>query len=88
MDDDEYMLTTVDNPYNPYTHYDEWYEYDTSKGYNSASFLARIAKTSDEMSDADQELAIEEAIDEICRENVLGLYTKAFKPKTTSLTSS
>jgi hypothetical protein len=88
MDNDEYMLTTVDNPYNPYTHYDQWYEYDTSKGYNSASFLARIAKTSDEMSDADQELAIEEAIDEICRENVLGIYTKAFMPKTTSVASS
>jgi hypothetical protein len=88
MDDNEYMLTTIDNPYNPYTHYDEWYEYDTSKGYNSASFLARIAKTSFEMSDADQDLAIQNAIDEICKQNVLGIYTKAMKPTLASVDST
>lgn len=72
----EHMLTTVDNPFNPFTHYKEWNAYDVACGYHTASFLARLTHTSDDMSDADQSLAIELAIDEIVKENVLGLYKK------------
>jgi hypothetical protein len=72
----EHMLTTVDNPWNPFTHFDEWYAWDDIHGYHTPSFLARIVRTSDELSDADQSLAIEQAIDEIVEENVLGLYRK------------
>jgi hypothetical protein len=72
----EHMLTTVDNPFDPFTQFDEWYQFDEAAGYNTCAFLARIVKSSDELSDADQSLAIELAIDEIVRENVLGLYRK------------
>lgn len=71
-----HMLTTIDNPFNPFTHYDEWYAWDASAGYHTPSFLARVVITSDQLSDADQSLAIEEAIDEIVKENVLGIYQK------------
>jgi hypothetical protein len=71
-----YMLTTVDNPFDPFTQFKEWFAYDTGMGYHTASFLARVAQTSDELSEADQHLAIQQAIDEIVRENVLGLYRK------------
>ena len=40
----KYMLTTVDNPYDPFDNFKEWYMYDVQKGYNSSSYLARIAK--------------------------------------------
>lgn len=70
------MLTTIDNPYDPFIQFDEWYAYDEDRGYHSCAFLARIVKTSDELSDADQEDAINSAIDEIVAENVLGLYRK------------
>ena len=76
------MLTTVDNPFNPFTHFDEWYQWDEAAGYHTTSFLARIARTSDDLSEADQELAIDLAIDEIVRENVLGLYRKVEKETT------
>lgn len=76
---DEHMLTTVDNPFNPFTQFDEWYAYDTAAGYHTISFLARIVRTSDSLSDPDQSLAIEQAIDEIVRENVLGVYRKVAK---------
>lgn len=72
----EYMLTTVDNPYNPHTEFDDWNEYDVRSGHNTLAFLARIARTSDELSIPDQELAIDLAIDEIVRENVSGMYVK------------
>ena len=72
----EYMLTTVDNPFNPFTEFDEWLNYDIDAGYNTPSLLARIAKVSDELSEPDQALAIQDAIDEIVRENVSGMFRK------------
>ena len=73
---EEVMLTTLDNPYNPFTQFDEWFEFDTSKGYNTCSYLARITKTSDSLSEADEDAAILLAIDEIVSLNVLGIYLK------------
>ncbi len=73
---DQHMLTTTDNPFDPVTQFKEWYVFDTSRGYNSLSLLARIAHTTDEMGDDVQTFAIEEAIDEIVRENVSGMHTK------------
>lgn len=71
-----YMLTTVDNPFNPFTEFMEWHSFDTSLGYHSAALLARIVASSDELSDADQHAAIQAAIDEIIRENVSGMHCK------------
>lgn len=76
----EYMLTTVDNPFNPHTHFKEWFAYDQKLGYNTLSFLSRIVRTSPELSEKDQELAIQSAIDEIVTENVLGLWRKVAPP--------
>ena len=78
----EFMLTTVDNPWNPFTHYDEWLQFDTEAGYYTLSFLARIVRTSDDLSEADQSLAIDQAIDEIVEFNVLGVYRKIEEPST------
>lgn len=72
----EHMLTTIDNPFDPFTQFDAWHQFDTASGYHTAAFLARIVITSDELSEADQSLAIEQAIDEIVKENVLGIYRK------------
>lgn len=71
-----HMLTTIDNPFNPVTQYDEWLQMDERLGHFTNSFLARIVRTSDSLSEADQDAAIEEAIDEIVKENVSGLYVK------------
>ena len=70
------FLTTIDNPFNPSTQFDEWNRYDIDHGYFTNAYLARIAKTSDELSDADYLLEVESAIDEICKLNVLGIYKK------------
>ncbi len=71
-----HMLTTIDNPYNPWTHYDEWFAWDAQAGYHTPGYLARIVRSSDELSDEDQSLAIEQAIDEIIEENVIGIYKR------------
>lgn len=71
------MLTTVDNPYNPYTDFKSWYAFDVSQGYNTCSYLARIARTSDDLPDTESERAIELAIEEILELNINGVYVRA-----------
>jgi hypothetical protein len=72
---DLYMLTTTDNPFSPITQYDEWLVWDMAR-YNTNALLARVTVTSPDLSDADQEQAIQEAIDEIVKENVSGVHIK------------
>lgn len=72
----EYMLTTMDNPYDPWEQWDAWYAWDLDAGYNTLGFLARIAKLGDDLPDGDQQLAIQQAIDEIVKENVSGVFMK------------
>ncbi len=72
----EYMLTTYDNPYDPFTRFDEWFVWDAAHGYHTPGLLARIVLTSDDLSESDQHLAIQQAIDEIVQENVLGFHKK------------
>jgi hypothetical protein len=73
------MLTTTDNPYDPFDDWDSWYEYDTRMGYNSSTLLARMCITSFELSEADEILSITQAIDEIVTENVSGMHKKVTK---------
>lgn len=73
------MLTTLDNPYDPFTQFDDWYRYDEDNGYHSLEYLARVCESSDNLSEADQNLAIEAAIDEIISFNVTGNYQKKKK---------
>ena len=76
---EEVMLTTIDNPFDPFTEFDKWKSFDESKGYHSCALLARVAKSSDELSEEDEILAIKDAIDEIVRENISGVHKKAIR---------
>ncbi len=70
------LLSTIDNPYNPFTQFDQWYTYDNEKGYGSCCYLARIARTSEQLSDEENELEIERAIDEIIKFDFQNIYIK------------
>jgi hypothetical protein len=76
MADVEYMLTTIDNPFDPFTQYDDWFAWDFRAGYHTPGALARQVISSDDLSDADQRDAINQAVDEMVDENVLGVYKK------------
>ena len=73
------MLSTIDNPFNPHIQWDEWKRYDEDKKYYTCAYLARITKTSDDLSDADYNKAVEDAINEIVKLNVNGLYIKIYE---------
>jgi hypothetical protein len=79
-DGSEHMLTTIDNPWNPFTNYDEWYTFDHAMGYNSPGLLARVANVSLDLSDQDYHEGIEQAIDEIVQLNASGMHAKALRP--------
>ena len=70
------MLSTIDNPYNPFHEFDKWYNFDVAKGYNSCAYLSRIAMTSDEFPENLNNIEIERAIDEIVEININGMFIK------------
>ena len=73
------MLTTEDNPYDPFSQFDDWFAFDERKGYCTCAYIDRIAKTASDLSSFDQISAINSAIDEIMKYNVLGIYKKVVK---------
>ena len=70
------MLTTIDNPFNPISDFKNWFTFDCEKGYNSCAYLGRIAKTSDALTEEENDEEIERAIDEIIKYDFLGIYKK------------
>ena len=73
------MITTKDNPYDPFENFSQWFVYDVEKGYNTCAYLGRIVKTSDALSEQENDKIIEEAIDEIIKYDFLDIYVKKIK---------
>lgn len=73
------MLSTIDNPYDPFDNFSSWYMFDVESGYNSCAYLARIAKTSEQFTDTENEEEIERAIDEIIQYDFRNIYVKVKK---------
>lgn len=65
-------ITTEDNPFNPFTEWNEWYFYDLSKGYSTCERLDRIAKTSSELSDEVNNEELNDAIDQLIELGAVG----------------
>lgn len=73
------FVTTLDNPYDYFTQFDEWYAFDVEKGYNTCSYVDRVCMASNNMSDAEYEQAMNDAVDDIVRLNLTGNYRKITK---------
>lgn len=61
------MITTEDNPFDPFTQWREWSEYDENNGYFTNQYLARLVteRLNPRSSDMDIDVATIEAMDEM-----------------------
>lgn len=82
--ENECMLTTFDNPFDPFEQFTSWFLFDVEKGYNTCAYMARIAKLSDDFSDEENDREIERAIDEIIQYDALNIYKKVRKQAKTT----
>lgn len=73
------MLTTIDNPYDPFEDFKSWFKYDVEHGYNTCGYLARISRTTDQFTDEENAIEIENAIDEIIEHDFMNIYVKLKK---------
>ena len=74
--DYETMLTTFDNPFDPFEDFTSWWMFDVEKGYNTCGYVDRIAHVTDDMTQKEVNEEIERAIDEIILYNPLNIYKK------------
>ena len=72
-------LTTVDNPYNPFEQFTSWLLYDEEKGYHTCAYLGRIARTSIQLTEDENDLEVERAIDEIIKYDFRNIYRKVIQ---------
>lgn len=69
-------LTTIDNPYDPFTEWDAWYGYDQANGHFSCEYLARSVVSANANSELEQIQTVNRAIDDIVRLNATGYWRK------------
>lgn len=72
----QFMITTFDNPFDPFEQFEQWFLFDVEKGYNTCSKLARIANLSEDLSDEEMKIETERAIDKIIEYDFLNIYKK------------
>jgi len=74
--ENEFMLTTFDNPYDPFEQFSLWWLFDVEQGYNTCAYLARIVHISDDLSEKEIDDEISRAIDEIIENDFLNIYKR------------
>lgn len=73
------MLTTVDNPYNPFDNFDDWYRFDQENNHFCCEKLAECLPNLDDSNEVESIKMTESAINYIVANDVLGIYTKVQK---------
>lgn len=57
-----YLLTTEDNPYNPFTQWLRWYYQDIRLGHDTPGLLARLSTSSEDIDDKSTEAAMYDVV--------------------------
>lgn len=65
-------LTTTDNPWNPFTNWDEWYTYDMMMGYDTCGKLDRISTFLPTMPDPVNTEELHSAMDRLIEIGAIG----------------
>ncbi len=51
----EFLITTIDNPFNPFTQSDEWLNFDKTYGYNTYERLVELGHFDSDMTEEEEE---------------------------------
>lgn len=81
----EYMVTTFDNKWNPFTHFKEWYDRDDELGYHTCQWIATYVKTSIELPESSMEQCIKHGYDDFLQRNPYGMHYKVYKDEADTL---
>lgn len=73
------MITTSDNPFDPFDDFVNWFKFDHSKQYFTSELLARVVVGTNELSASDEHRMIEEGIDTLMRINPWGNFVKLIR---------
>lgn len=76
MENKEYMLTTKDNPFDPFEQFSSWFLFDCEKGYYTCNKIARLANVSDDMSFKESNDEFNRAIDVLIENDPLDIYVR------------
>ncbi len=78
---EEVLLSTIDNEWNPFDNFPEWYSRDQELARqqnrrSAAGYLAMIASVAEDVSDREYNQVLSDAIDEILALNLSGTFIK------------
>ena len=75
------MVTTVDNKFNPFTNFEDWYRYDTDPAhpYCTSQWLDNFLKTSSLFDEETINSDVSDAIDDFLKLNPYGMHIKIFE---------
>ena len=74
----DYMITTIDNPWNPFTHYHEWLDHDMRHGYNTDQWLYILSRSSNDLPMEEQDEQIDVGAQRLLELDPYGLHVKLY----------
>ena len=74
----ETFITTTDNPFNYFTQFDDWLNYDRLMGYFTLEYVGRLAKLAPDISEEEEAEELERVFDSIIEWNG-EMYKKVYK---------
>ena len=83
-----FMLTTLDNPFDPFNDFKSWYMFDCEKNHNTSARLARIANINAEMSQKEVDDEMDRAMDLIIKYDLEDKYIKVQEKQTATATNA
>lgn len=81
----DFMVTTIDNPYNPFTHYREWLSYDILHGYKTEEWLAILSRTSSDLRTEEQNELIDAGVERLLDLDPYGLHAIVYSNEADTL---
>lgn len=63
------FITTYDNPFDYFTQFDQWLNFDRQKGYHTLEYVGRLVRLAPDLSDKQEQIELENTFDKIIEWN-------------------